>query len=519
MPRLRQQYPQNYGSSTNINTEFENLIRYMNAAELGNNTLGELLAKIFNENGQFDGPIEFRKDSSSGIEYRIGEYVDPEAGWQTLLANDEIRGAPGRDVGDIGAPIFHQRVDYLAGAAQTTFDYAHVATDEILVYVNGILKRPGAAYDYTTSTTGGAGFAGAVIFNAGLSLNDKVSIFKVRSTAITGYTRVDTYTVASQAVFPFIFDAGTKLQVYKNGILQREGGAYDYTTQPDLNTITFTTAVPTGNLVTILTVENVSAQAVTGLMLEGTYTDATTGLIPFAKIQIANNEIPQAKVANLSSSLSNKAKLTVSSSTPATPTTGDLWHDTSQTPNQLKFYDGIQWLRTSPDSSLPTFNTGNAGQYVRVNGAGTSLEYAGIDLTSVIPITQKGAANGVASLDSTGRLPASQLPSTLSSQSFYDIINSPTNTGYTISRIFRQKIRIDGLAIRTTSGTCSIQITVNGVAVGATYPASSTPNEFSIGTPIDIDATSASKTIGYLVSGASSPSGLEVVIAASILSV
>ena len=86
MPRLRQQFPQNYGSSTNINTEFENLIRYMNAAELGNNTLGELLNKIFDENGQFDGPIEFRKDSQSGIEYRIGEYADPEQGWQSLLA-------------------------------------------------------------------------------------------------------------------------------------------------------------------------------------------------------------------------------------------------------------------------------------------------------------------------------------------------------------------------------------------------------------------------------------------------
>lgn len=519
MPRLRQQFPQNYGSSTNINTEFENLIRYMNAAELGNNTLGELLNKIFDENGQFDGPIEFRKDSQSGIEYRIGEYADPEQGWQTLLSLSEIRGEPGRDVGDIGAPIFHQRVDYIAAASQTTFDYAHVATDEVLVYLNGILKRPGVSYDYTTNPTGGAGFAGAIIFNAGLAANDKVTAYKVRANAITGYQRVDTYTVASQAVFPFVFDEGARILVYKNGILQREGGLYDYTAQPDLNTITFTTAVAPGNLVTIVTVENISAQAVTGLMLEGNFTDTATGLIPWAKLKVNDNQIPQAKVSNLSTSLANKAKLSVSSSAPNAPVTGDLWHDTSQTPNQLKFYDGIQWLRTSPDSSLPTFTSGNAGQYVRVNGAGTSLEYAGIDLTSVIPVTQKGAANGVASLDSTGRLPASQLPTTLSSQSFYNVIASPTNTSYTIQRIFRQKIRIDGLAIRTTSGTCSVQVTVNGVAVGATYPASSTPNEFTIGTPIDIDATSSSKTIGFIVSGNASASSLEVVIAASIISV
>ena len=40
MVRLRQQYPQNYGSSGNINTEFENLTRYLNSAELGDNTVG-----------------------------------------------------------------------------------------------------------------------------------------------------------------------------------------------------------------------------------------------------------------------------------------------------------------------------------------------------------------------------------------------------------------------------------------------------------------------------------------------
>ena len=47
MARIRQQFPQNYGSSGNINTEFENLFRYLNAAELGDNTLGELLQTIF----------------------------------------------------------------------------------------------------------------------------------------------------------------------------------------------------------------------------------------------------------------------------------------------------------------------------------------------------------------------------------------------------------------------------------------------------------------------------------------
>ena len=47
MTRLRQQYPQNYGSSGNINTEVENITRYLNSAELGDKTVGELLGTLF----------------------------------------------------------------------------------------------------------------------------------------------------------------------------------------------------------------------------------------------------------------------------------------------------------------------------------------------------------------------------------------------------------------------------------------------------------------------------------------
>ena len=61
MARIRQQYPQNYGSSGNINTEFETLIRYLNSAELGDNTIGELLAKIFDSAGNWSGPCRVQK--------------------------------------------------------------------------------------------------------------------------------------------------------------------------------------------------------------------------------------------------------------------------------------------------------------------------------------------------------------------------------------------------------------------------------------------------------------------------
>jgi len=517
MARIRQQYPQNYGSSGNINTEFENVIRYLNAAELGNSTVGELLQKIFDANGNFDGPIELRKDSSAGIQYRIGEYSDEASGWVTLATLAELRGESGQDFGEIGAPIIFGRVDYTATSGQTAFDYAHESTDEILVYVDGVLQRSGGSNDYTTSDTGGSASAGVVTFNSGLTAGNVVSLFKIRATAITGFTRTDTDTVNSQAVFPFTFDENAKLQVYKNGILQREGGANDYTLQPANNTVTFTTAVPSGNTVTILTVENTSVQAVTGMMFEENYVNTASGLIRFDKITIADGDIAQAKVSNLVSNLGEKAKITVSSSSPTSVATGDLWHDTSVTPNQLKFYDGTQWLRTSPDSSLPTFTTANSGQFVKVNGTGTALEYGTVDLSSVVPVTQKGAANGVASLDSSGRLPSSQLPEVLSSDSLYLNVATPAAQNYAIKRIYRQKLRVDGISIQTTSGTCTVQIAFDGTGYGSTFSASSVVNESVLGTPLEIDATTVSHEIGFLVTNVSSTSQLEVTLAVSVV--
>jgi len=292
MARLRQEFPSNYVSSGNINTEFENLIRYINAAELGDKTVGELFDILFDEDGVFDGPIELRKDSSLGIQWRVGTYTDVDAGWVTLVSLADITGAAGSVVGEIGAPIFHTRSDQVAatgGTGLSVFDYAHVSTDEILVYVNGILKRSGSSYDYVTSTTAGSASAGAVTFNANLTNADKVTIFKVRTTSITGYTRTDYVTTGTQSVFAFVHDSDTSLNVYKNGILQREGGSYDYTSDATSNTVTFTTGVTTGNTVTIFMVENVASQAVTGIMLEANFVDTANGLIDFPKISIAPN--------------------------------------------------------------------------------------------------------------------------------------------------------------------------------------------------------------------------------------
>jgi len=520
MARLRQQFPQNYGSSGNINTEFEQVVRYINAAEYGGSTLAELLAKIFDANGVWDGPIELRKDSSAGLQYRVGEYADTTTGWQTLATLAEIRGEKGEDFGTIGAPIIHTRVDSVATSAQTVFDYAHDTTDELLVYVNGVLKRPGSSNDYTSSVTAGSGSAGAVTFNSGQSTGAVVTIYKIRATAVTGFTRTDSVTTSNQTVFPFAHTAETRLQVYKNGILQRDGGSNDYTLQPANDTVTFNSAIPSGNLVTIITVENTSTTAATGMMFESDFVDTATGLIQFAKIGIADGAITQAKVANLVSGLGAKAKLTVSSSTPSGPASGDLWVDTSISPNQLKFYDGSQFLRTSPESSLPTFTSTDSAKVVRVNGTGTALEYVAPSTfqTGLLQTTQRGAANGVASLDSAGRLPSSQLPVVVSTESFYNLTAAPSNGDTYIKRIFKQKIQIVGAAGFTSAGTIDVKVLLNGVATGSTLSVNSSGVTTTFSSPIEADATTSTVRVGFQTSNNSSAANLEVVLAVQVVS-
>lgn len=514
MARLRQQNPQNYVASGNINAEFENVIRYLNSAELGEKTLGELLETLFDESGIWQGPIELRSDSSSGLQYRVGTYTDESTGWKNLATLESLRGAAGSVVGELGAPILFSRQDTVATAGQTVVSYAHASGDELLVYVDGVLKRLGSSYDYQASDS-----ANTVTFNSGLSAGETVTVYKIRTSSITGFTRSDTATTASQTVFPFVHDEATVLQVYKNGILQRSGGANDYVTNAASDTVTFTSAVPSGNTVTIITVENTSTNVVTGLMTEANFTDLATGKITFANMQFADGDLPQAKVSGLVSHISTAAKLTVSGSTPSAPASGDLWMDTSQTPNTLKFYTGTQWLETAPESSLPTFTAPNAGQFVKVNSTGTALSYADIDLTSVVPVTQKGAANGVAELDSTGRLPAAQLPTILASDSIYQSTSGAvSNANYTIKRIYRQKIQIDAISLQCSSGSATWQLLVNGVAVGSTQSVTSSGLETVLSTPQEIDATSSSKSIGFAITGASSLNDLEVTLAISILS-
>ena len=233
-----------------------------------------------------------------------------------------------------------------------TFD---ASTEDIVVYRNGILLHEattgGTAAQYTYSTTNNTVTIGNV--SPALANADKITIYSIRSQAVTNFRRVDNEISGATTLVSFVHTTDEKLLVFRNGVLQEPGGNADYLASSAASTITFldtNNQLNTGDKVTIITVENTSVKTVAGLMFEDEYTDAN-GFIKYAKLSVTDNQIPQIKVSNLATSLAGKANIVNSLTAPTAPVTGDLWLDTSQVPAVLKFYDGTQFLNTSPESS------------------------------------------------------------------------------------------------------------------------------------------------------------------------
>lgn len=504
--RLRQLNPGNYRSNDRISAEFENIVRYLNAAELGNKTIGELLDILFNQDGEFEGPIEMRLDTS-GLEYRVGTYTDPEAGWHPLASLEDIRGLPGRDFGTIGQPFIYGRKDLPITSGQTSFSYVFDAqADDLLVYVNGILQSE-AAYTADASNN-------TITFTVSpyTGPGDVLTIQKVRKHAIDNYTRVELTAAGGQQLFAFIHDDQDILHVYKNGILQREGALYDYVASPVADQVVFTSPCTGGDLITIFKVVDASVSVVGGLMTEDRYTDGN-GLIPYAKLAIQNDDIPQAKIAGLQALLANISPTYVSATEPATPQAGWYWIDTSVTPNVLRFYDGVEWLRTSPNTAVPDFGQTEALKFLRVNAAGNAMEFANVDLSSRIPMNYMAAANGVATLDAQGRVPTSQIPGVVNADTIELFVDgSVADATYRMQTYYRQKVRLTGITYVLSSGTCNIQISVDGSPLGIIYAVSNVRGSSALPAVIEIDASTTPKVVQIVVTSQSSASDLSVAI-------
>ena len=132
MARLKVLYPGNHTSSGNIGADIENIVRYLNSSELGDQTIAELLKKLFDTDGILKAPVELRKDNIEGLQYRVGEYTEAEIGWKQLATVDQIRGAAGSDVGTIGAPLFSARFDVVVNEADGDGNIAYPTGTTVL---------------------------------------------------------------------------------------------------------------------------------------------------------------------------------------------------------------------------------------------------------------------------------------------------------------------------------------------------------------------------------------------------
>ena len=509
MARLRQMNPSNYTTNSRINDEFESVIRYLNTAELGDKTIAELLSQLFDSSGVWDGPIEFRVDNSAGLQVRVGNYEKAEEGWQTLADINALRGPGGQNVGQLIGPFFYNRIDYVATAGQTAFTYNFDAsTDTVVVYRGGALQATTA---YTTSPS-----TNTVTLASAASANEKITIYSLRTTTVANFRRSDQSATSNQSVFPFAHTAEEQLLVFRNGLVQREGALYDYTTSTVTGQVIFNLSMNVNDKITIMTVENTQLKSVGGLMLEDEYTN-NAGKILWSKILVANDEITQNKVVGLASFIADGGQVFLGSSAPATPTYKKLWIDTSGasgTAAILKFYDGTQWFAANPDAIVPNFTTTQAGRVLKVNGTGTALEYGTVDLSGLIPLASRGVANGVASLDSTGKMPSAQLPSiTLRDSIFGYQSGSLANQSYYAARIYGVIYRIYGIALKTSAGTCSVQVAVDGTTQSAlgTYSAGTTQTQslFTNNSFVEIDARNVSKRIELVVSSNAAATNLE----------
>lgn len=515
MARIQQIHPGNYRSSGNIDDEFSSVIRYLVSGEKGDYTLGELLSVLFDDTGTLKSPVEMRLDGSTNLQYRVGSYTDSTSGWITIAPVSAISGAPGADLGTIEGPLFSQGTSYTATSGQTVFSFEIDTGDDVMVFINGILQ---AASTVTISTTNNT-----ITLSSGVTAGHTVFIIKIRAQSVSNYRRSDQQATSNQAVFPFTHTADENILVFRNGLFQNPGGSNDYTSSSAQNTVTFNTALSSTDLISIITVENTAVKSVSGLMTRDGYTDAN-GFIPFNKLAITAGEIPQDRVNGLAALTSDRGKVFVSPTAPTgagNAVAGNIWIDTSTSPDTPKFYDGIQWLNFAATTTIPEFFTTDANKVLHINSSGTALEFKNVDTSAFVLLSTVGAASGVASLDSNGRLPASQLPTVMNLDSF-DFIDTSTisaPTDFNIKRIYKEAARIDSIYLKVNSGTCDVTIQVDGTNVGSTFNVSSTAIEQNLANSILVDATTTSKMIGISVTNPSAAAGLECVLAVAKQSV
>jgi hypothetical protein len=501
MARLRQYFASRYGSQESTSAEFENIIRYLNSAELGNQTVAELMSKIFDADGEVALGIGLRFDPATGIEFR--QSADGE--WSVVASAADIRGVPGVNLGTVEGPLLSNRSEFISTSGQVAFSYSVIsAVADLMVWVNGVLQLP-TAYAYTSST---------LTLATSPAAGSNVTVATIRANPSAAFLRLDIQSADAQVVFPFPLGEFDEVIVLLNGIMQREGGGFDYIKSWQSGVITMTSAQTSGSYLTVIRISNNNINDVAGLMLEDTY--CSNGMLLFNKLAIPAGAILQSKVSGLESELGSKPTITIGISAPVGAIPGDLWVNNSAAVQYMLFFDGTNWINSSPNGLIPNPTTLNALQYLRLNSTSTALEYANIDFSSLLATSTRGEVNGVAPLDSSGLVPASSLPTFVTRSPISGIkAGAIVNGTFTVS-LMEDKYVVDGITLALSAGTATVQLSIGGVLVGSTVAVTTTPSRLAIASS-NINASIVPQVVSLVVTGAASATDLAFVVGALLI--
>jgi hypothetical protein len=146
-------------------------------------------------------------------------------------------------------------------------------------------------------------------------------------------------------------------------------------------------------------------------------------------------------------------------------TTGELWLDTSVTPNQLKTWNGSAWVSDFPDEiPVAKLADGAARQLLQTDAAGTGVEWtSNVDVPGTLDVT------GATTLDSTLTVPlgSAAAPTVRFTGDTNTGIYSPGADQVAVSTGGSEKLRLDDsgkLLVGTSSSTGSLSNTAPVIA-------------------------------------------------------
>ena len=455
MARIRQIHPYSYYVSSHVSDDITNIVRYLSSAELGNKTLSELMAELFDKDtGELLPGIELRVHDGY-IEWRPNEDTD----WSKLVALEELKPPPGDFIGDVTEVLLSARQEYVLVAGQVDLPYAVNTTDKYLVYMNGLLLRDS---EFTVDTGNQQ-----ITLLVQVQDNDTAVLFTYGATSQADLNRIEWVGISGTTFnLGFVYTDMQQVHVYRNGLLLSYEA--DYTIDLKTDKITFAQVIQSTDVIIFINIVQQSGTKTRGVMMEEVYTDSRSRLIRYDRIDVKDGQIPQAKIADLVAGLSAYAQVIVSDTAPTAVQGQTFWVQPLPSGGLAVhfFYEGA-WQPLTSQYQIPDFTIGDAGRTMAVNATATGLEWQDSITEGYLHRSQIDKPSGVAGLDASGRLSPGAMPERLDGASLEFTFGGLFSTGAFVNRLlFGLDLDIVQVAGMIEEGAASVQLYAGGVPIG-----------------------------------------------------